>query len=71
LENKDGDVIAASPLEIIMDSIADVHRIDASSKAPNQAADYQAIMGTVRDFLVDDTRGFEQFYSIIRKRPKP
>ncbi len=71
LVNKDGDVIGASPLEIIMDSIADVHRIDAASEAPNQEADYESIMGTVRDFLVDDTRGFEQFYAIIRKRPQP
>ncbi len=71
LTDDDGDVIGASPMEIIMDAIADVHRIDASSEAPNQADDYEAIMGTVRDFLTDDTRGFEQFYTIIRKRPKP
>lgn len=71
LTNDDGDVIGASPMEIIMDAIADVHRIDASSRAPNQADDYESIMGTVRDFLTDDTRGFEQFYTIIRKRPKP
>src|SRR5690606_10081330 len=71
LTDEDGQVIGASPLEIIMDAVADVHRIDASSDAPNQAEDYEAIMGTVRDFLVDDTRGFEQFYTIIRKRPRP
>jgi hypothetical protein len=70
LTNKDGDVIGGSPLEIIMDSIADVHRIDAASDAPNQEEDYESIMGTVRDFLIDDTRGFEQFYTIIRERPE-
>ena len=71
LTDEDGQVIGASPLEIIMDAIADVHRIDASSDAPADEADVQAIMGTVRDFLIDDTRGFEQFYTIIRKRPQP
>jgi len=71
LVNKDGEVVGSSPLEIIMDSIADVHRIDAASRAPNKEDDYETIMGTVRDFLVDDTRGFEQFYAIIRKRPQP
>lgn len=71
LTDDDGKVIGASPLEIIMDAVADVHRIDASSDAPNRAEDYEAIMGTVRDFLVDDTRGFEQFYTIIRERPRP
>lgn len=59
-----------SPVEIFMDVIADVNRIDASSPDPLQADDYQTIMTTVRDFLVDDTRGLEQFYHIVQNRPR-
>lgn len=60
-----------SPLEVMMDVIADVHRLDASSEEPLAEADYAAIMGTVRDFLVDETRGLEQIYAIVRRRQRP
>jgi hypothetical protein len=59
-----------SPLEVMMDVIADVHRLDASSTEPLSEEDYAAIMGTVRDFLVDETRGLEQIYTIVRRRKR-
>lgn len=61
-----------APIEIILDVIADVHRIDASAIAdPLKGVDYGNMMGTMRDFMIDDTRGMEQFYTIIQKRPRP
>ena len=62
----------ASPVEIIMDTIADVNRIDASSgpKAPLSTDDYKAIMTTMKGFMSDETRGLEQFYTIIKNRPR-
>ena len=63
----DGQV---SPIEILLDTIAEVNRIDASTSAPLEAGDYKAMMGTVKDFLTSSTRGLEQFYFIVQNRPR-
>ncbi len=58
-----------SPIEIFMDVISDVNRIDASSQGAFAPDDYQAVMRTMNGFLTDQTRGLEQLYTIIQKRP--
>ena len=63
----DGNV---SPIEIFMDVIADVNRIDASSQGAFAPDDYQGVMTTMNGFMTDQTRGLEQLYTIIQKRPK-
>ena len=60
-----------SPVEILMDVIADVNRIDASSAGAFAPDDYEAIMNTMNGFMVDRTRGMEQLYTILQSRPKP
>ena len=58
-----------SPIEILMDTIADVNRIDASSTAPLDAATTTRTScrrGRLHD---DKTRGLEQLYTIIQNRP--
>jgi hypothetical protein len=60
-----------SPIEIFMDVIADVNRIDASQgSGPMASDDYQGVMTTMQAFMTDKTRGLEQLYTIIQKRPK-
>lgn len=59
-----------SPIEIFMDVIADVNRIDAASEGPMASDDYQGVMSTMESFMVDKTRGLEQLYTIIQRRPK-
>jgi hypothetical protein len=66
----DGGPAALSPLEIIIDSIADIHRLDPSVTDPLSPDDYGAIMGTVNDFLTNKQRGLEQFYAIINNRQR-
>jgi hypothetical protein len=66
----DGGPEALSPLEIIIDSIADIHRLDPSQAEPLSSNDYAQIMGTVRDFLTDKNRGLEQLYDIINNRQR-
>lgn len=61
---------SASPIEVFMDTIAEVNRIDAAGKSPLDTEDYRAIYGTVRDFMTSETRGLEQFYTIMAKRPR-
>lgn len=59
-----------SPIEIFMDVIADVNRIDASDSGPMAPDDYQGVMSTMNGFMLDKTRGLEQLYTIIQQRPK-
>jgi hypothetical protein len=59
-----------SPIEIFMDVIADVNRIDASDTGALASDDYEAIMGTMKGFMTDKTRGLEQLYTILQNRPK-
>ncbi len=58
-----------SPIEIFMDVISDVNRIDASSTGAFAPDDYEAVMSTMNGFMIDKTRGLEQLYTIIQKRP--
>lgn len=63
-----------TPLEIIMDTVADVNRLDASEPsdlhgAPLTTDDYKAIFDVTRGFMTDETRGLEQFYVILQRRP--
>jgi hypothetical protein len=61
-----------SPLEVYIDVIAEVNRLDPSrADAPLAEDDYAAVLGVVRDFLVSDTRGLEQIYAIVEKRKRP
>jgi hypothetical protein len=57
-----------APLEVILDTIADVQRIDSSDEGPLSAEDYRAMGAGLRSFLVDEYRGMEQFYTIVRRR---
>ncbi len=59
-----------TPLEVFLDTIAEVNRIDASNgqDEPLDAEDFQAVFATVRDFMLSKNRGMEQFYEIVRGR---
>ncbi|MFS8071173.1 MAG: hypothetical protein ACMG6S_32800, partial [Byssovorax sp.] len=61
---------SASPIEIFMDTVADVNRIDAAAASPLDTEDYRAVFGTVSDFMTSETHGLEQFYTIMAKRPR-
>lgn len=64
------DPTSASPIEVLLDTIAEVNRIDASAAAyePLSASDYQAVFATMRDFMTDSSRGLEQVYRIVAGR---
>ncbi|MEZ4370494.1 MAG: hypothetical protein R3B07_06695 [Polyangiaceae bacterium] len=59
-----------TPLEVFLDTVAEVNRIDASKDPdePLSPEDFQAVFATVRDFLLSKNRGMEQFYEIVRGR---
>lgn len=59
-----------SPVEVIMDAVADVNRVDASKTDALSLEDYRFVHQTVADFLTDRTRGLEQFYTILLGRAR-
>jgi hypothetical protein len=56
-----------SPIEIILDTIADVNRAAPESDAPRSRDDYASITANVSDFLLNKERGMEQFYAIVKR----
>jgi len=57
-----------TPLEVIVDTIADVNRApDSTSSQILRPADYANISNELDEFLLDPTRGLEQFYAIVRQ----
>jgi hypothetical protein len=66
---KEGKFEGQSPLEVIMDVIADVNRIDPSEKYDGTLLkkDYGSVSTNVVEFLTDPRNGLEQFYEVIRQ----
>ncbi len=57
-----------SPLEVVIDTIAEINRLDPTRPAEEKLAngDYRNISENVSDFLLNKERGLEQFYEVIR-----
>ncbi len=69
---KDGSFKGQSPLEVIVDVIADVNRDDPTQPYDGtlKQADYNGVSSNVVDFLTNKERGLEQFYEVIRQGTK-
>jgi hypothetical protein len=55
-----------SPLEVILDTIADVNRTVPGTAGPMQNADLGNAANELSEFFLDPQRGLEQFYAIVR-----
>jgi hypothetical protein len=55
-----------TPVEVILDAIADVNRAAPGAPAKLAAPDYENMATELTEFLLDGTRGLEQFYQIVR-----
>jgi hypothetical protein len=65
----DGKFKGQAPLEVIIDIIADVNRVDPTQKYEGtlNRSDYGAVSANIVDFLANKERGLEQFYEVIRQ----
>jgi len=65
----DGSFKGQTPLEVIIDVIADVNRKDPTQtyEGTLNRSDYSSVSANVVDFLVNKERGLEQFYEVIRQ----
>jgi hypothetical protein len=55
-----------TPLEVIVDTIADVNRAAPGATTKLQGTDYANMANELSEFLLDQQRGLEQFYAIVR-----
>jgi hypothetical protein len=62
----DGKTPGETPLEVILDAIADVNRAAPGAPGKLAPADYGNMANELSEFLLDDQRGLEQFYEIVR-----
>ncbi len=62
-----GALKGETPLQVIVDSIADVNRATPESATKLSPTDYLSIASNVSDFMSSPTSGLEQFYAIIRQ----
>ena len=69
---KDDGFKGQTPLEVIIDVIADVNRIDPTEayEGTLKRTDYANVSENVVDFLTNRERGLEQFYEVIRQGTK-
>jgi hypothetical protein len=55
-----------TPLEVIIDAIADVNRASPGATTKLLGGDYANMANELSEFLLDPERGLEQFYQIVR-----
>lgn len=69
---KDGDFDGQTPLEVIIDVVADVNRQDPTAPYEGTLAqtDYASVSSNVISFLNDPESGLEQLYAVIRGSTK-
>jgi hypothetical protein len=70
---KDGEFKGQAPLEVIVDVIADVNRVDPTQpyEGTLKQEDYASIGDNVVEFLTNKENGLEQFYEVIKNGVNP
>jgi hypothetical protein len=56
-----------TPVEVLMNGIADVNRADPSKTTKFAGTDYGNVSNEMSQFFLDPTRGLEQLYAVIRQ----
>ena len=60
-----------TPVGVMVDAIAEVHRKDPGASGPMTADDYRAVYHEVADFIRDNGRGLARFTDIVKHRRLP
>jgi hypothetical protein len=60
-----------TPVGVMVDAIAEVHRSDPGAGGPMTGADYRAVFHQVADFINDGGRGLARFTDIVKHRRLP
>ncbi len=57
-----------TPLETILDVVAEVNRVDPGLGTSLRSDDHRAVLTTAHEFLTDQDRGLERIYNVIQSR---
>ena len=57
-----------TPLETIIDVVAEVHRVEPGVGGSLLAPDHRRVLDTAHEFLTDEDRGIERIYNVIQAR---
>jgi hypothetical protein len=57
-----------TPLEIVIDTVAEVNRTVPDARGPLSAEDWRAVLRIVSEFLTDERSGLERFYRVLQSR---
>lgn len=58
----------ATPLETLLDVVAEVHRVEPNQGGPMRADDHRRVLNTATEFLLDEDHGLERIYSVVQSR---
>jgi hypothetical protein len=70
LTAEDGDPLGAAPVSALANVLRDYHRADPSAQGPLTAQDTAQISRELARWLLDDQRGMEQIYDLVKNRKK-
>lgn len=70
LPSPQGDPAGAAPVELLGDILGDYNRVDPAAQGPFSTEDYAQASGDIADWLLDDRRGMEQIYDLVKSRKK-
>jgi hypothetical protein len=60
------------PASNVADVLSEINRTHPGQGGPLDASDYKTLIGEIRDFLIDEQRGFVRFLAIVKNRgPQP
>jgi hypothetical protein len=62
-----GALAGETPLQVILDAIADVNRASPETTSKLAPTDYMSIAENLSDFLTNQESGLEQFYAVVRQ----
>jgi hypothetical protein len=63
-QNSDGGY----PASDLSDVLSEINRAHPGQGGPLDAIDYKTLFGEIRDFMIDDQRGFTRFLNIVKAR---
>lgn len=60
--------LAETPLETLIDVLAEINRVEPNSGGPMRADDHRDVLNTATEFMLDEDRGLERIFDVVQNR---
>ncbi len=57
-----------TPLETLIDAMAEINRVEPNSGGPMRADDHRDVLNTATEFMLDEDRGLERIFDVVQNR---